>query len=110
MPEDEFHGKADTLLETLHEMMDMIVEEEDIPDSDVEFGQGVLTLRLGPYGTYVYNKQTPNRQIWMSSPVSGPVRYDFVDGKWIYRRDEHELMDRLTSELSELLGKDVGNA
>ncbi len=38
MPEDDFHGKADTLLETLHEMMDTIVEEEDIPDSDVEFG------------------------------------------------------------------------
>ena len=31
--------------------------------------QGVLTARLGPYGTYVYNKQTPNRQIWLSSPV-----------------------------------------
>ena len=23
------------------------------------------------------NKQTPNRQIWLSSPVSGPKRYDW---------------------------------
>lgn len=29
----------------------------------------VLTLKLGTLGTYVVNKQTPNRQIWMSSPV-----------------------------------------
>ena len=31
--------------------------------------QGVLTLRLGDKGTYVINKQTPNRQIWFSSPI-----------------------------------------
>ena len=29
----------------------------------------VLTLKLGCLGTYVLNKQTPNRQIWLSSPV-----------------------------------------
>lgn len=31
--------------------------------------QGVMTIKLGSLGTYVINKQTPNRQIWMSSPV-----------------------------------------
>ena len=36
--------------------------------------QGVLTLNLGSHGTYVINKQAPNKQIWMSSPLSGPVR------------------------------------
>jgi frataxin-like iron-binding protein CyaY len=30
---------------------------------------GVLTVRLGRHGTFVINKQTPNRQIWLSSPV-----------------------------------------
>lgn len=34
---------------------------------------GVLTVRMGPKGTYVINKQTPARQIWLSSPV----RYGF---------------------------------
>ena len=31
--------------------------------------QGVLTVKLGKLGTFVMNKQTPNRQIWLSSPV-----------------------------------------
>lgn len=32
-------------------------------------------------GVYVLNLQTPNRQIWVSSPVSGPARYGWaVDG------------------------------
>lgn len=31
---------------------------------------GVLTLSLGiSKGTYVLNKQAPNRQLWLSSPV-----------------------------------------
>ena len=36
------------------------------------------------------NKQTPNEQIWWSSPLSGPRRYEFEsDGgknKWIWTR------------------------
>jgi frataxin-like iron-binding protein CyaY len=29
----------------------------------------MLFYRLGDHGTYVINKQTPNRQIWLSSPT-----------------------------------------
>uniref|UniRef100_A0A914RUA2 Frataxin n=1 Tax=Parascaris equorum TaxID=6256 RepID=A0A914RUA2_PAREQ len=36
---------------------------------------GVITAKVGrDKGTYVINKQTPNRQIWLSSPISGPKR------------------------------------
>lgn len=31
---------------------------------------GVLTVKVGgEHGTYVINKQTPNKQIWLSSPT-----------------------------------------
>lgn len=30
---------------------------------------GVLNLALGDKGTYVVNKQPPNKQIWLSSPI-----------------------------------------
>jgi frataxin-like iron-binding protein CyaY len=34
------------------------------------YQSGVLTLAMGPgKGTYVLNKQAPNRQLWLSSPV-----------------------------------------
>jgi len=71
-----------------------------------------LTLIFPPNGTYVLNKQPPNKQIWLSSPVSGPKRYDWVatqeskgagdvgSGDWIYLRDG--------SRLRELLGEEVG--
>ncbi len=37
-------------------------------DHQLRDQSGVLTLRLGPRGTYVINKQPPNKQIWLSSP------------------------------------------
>ena len=44
----------------------------------MEYSAGVLTLVVEGVGTYVLNKQPPNKQIWLSSPVSGPKRYDWV--------------------------------
>ncbi len=49
------------------------------PDYYYLFPQaGVLNLDFPPAGTYVFNKQPPNKQIWLSSPISGPKRYDYV--------------------------------
>lgn len=73
---------------------------------------GVLTVTFPDSGTYVINKQPPNKQIWLSSPVSGPKRYDWVvvgdsqndkegtaAGAWIYTRDGSSLDDVFLKEL-----------
>lgn len=107
LPEPYYHKIVDHTLDDLLERLEYFVEELDYLDADVEYSQGVLTLRLGDLGTYVINKQTPNRQIWMSSPVSGPVRYDWGFGKWVYHRDGHDLHTRLRHELKQLTGQDL---
>ena len=38
--------------------------------------QGVLTLTLAGKGTYVLNKQAPNQQIWLSSPIRCGTVYE----------------------------------
>lgn len=50
------------------------------------------------------NKQTPNKQIWLSSPTSGPKRYDFIENTWIYKHDGVSMFELLNKELPELLG------
>ena len=74
---------------------------------------GVLNIYLGSKeGTYVINKQTPNQQIWLSSPVSGPARFDFcADRKaWIYSHTGESLHEILNREIGEKLLKDGMNA
>lgn len=107
MPEVQYHQLADHLLEDLLERLEEFLEAVDLDESDIEYSQGVLTIRLGKLGTYVINKQTPNRQIWMSSPVSGPVRYDYDKGMWVYLRDGHKMYERIEKEMEQLTGVKV---
>ncbi|RZF35837.1 hypothetical protein LSTR_LSTR008943 [Laodelphax striatellus] len=102
--------------ETL-ESLCMYFEElmENLPQlkgSDVVFGDGVLTVQFGEqHGTYVINRQSPNLQIWLSSPTSGPKRYDFLPSKqsWIYKHDNRSLHQLLQEEIAEIVGDNVVN-
>jgi frataxin len=58
-------------------------------------------------GIYVINKQTPNKEIWLSSPFSGPKRYSIIGGKWVYPQDGVSLHDLLSQELSRALSTDI---
>lgn len=68
-----------------------------------------MTLKLGDKGTYVVNKQPPNKQLWLSSPTSGPKRYDFDSEHqvWFYGRDHHSLKYLLDTEITKAIGIDI---
>ncbi|KAL5222017.1 hypothetical protein ABZP36_026730 [Zizania latifolia] len=109
LPENEYHKLAD---ETIHSLLGKLEEYGDslqMDGFDIDYGNQVLTLRLGELGTYVVNKQTPNRQIWLSSPVSGPSRFDWDASTkdWIYRRTGANLVLLLQKEIGELCGTPV---
>ncbi|CAK9820585.1 Frataxin homolog, mitochondrial [Anthophora plagiata] len=101
----QFEKVSDDTLDSLCEYFDELVEEAvHLLDADVSYGDGVLTIKFGnPYGTYVINRQTPNKQIWLSSPKSGPKRYDFIDGKWIYKHDGKTLHELLNDEIPPII-------
>lgn len=107
--EGEFHRLADSTIHGLQEKLEEYGDELQIDGFDVDYGNEVLTLRLGDLGTYVLNKQTPNRQIWLSSPVSGPSRFDWdqTSQAWIYRRNKANLLGLLETELAQLCGERI---
>ncbi|KAM3395442.1 frataxin, mitochondrial isoform X1 [Capsicum galapagoense] len=109
LQEDEYHRLANA---TIHDLLDKLEEygdSVDIDGFDVDYGNEVLTLKFGSLGTYVINKQTPNRQIWMSSPVSGPSRFDWDQNcqGWIYRRTKANLQKVLEDEIEKLCGSAI---
>jgi len=103
--EADFHDGADYSLETIQDTLESYLEDNDIesilqssssttePDENLEpeinLASGVLNIKLPPYGTWVINKQTPNRQLWWSSPISGPRRYDWDEdvGRWVFMKE-----------------------
>ncbi|ODH45440.1 iron donor protein CyaY [Paracoccidioides brasiliensis] len=90
--------------------------QEDGSDVEAEYSAGVINITVPNSGVYVLNKQPPNKQIWLSSPLSGPKRYDwvvqgdhmdekegtreFIKGQWIYLRDGSNLTTLLNEELN----------
>ena len=106
---ETYHALSDTYVSHLLTYLEDLAENN--PSIDVEYSSGVLTLTYPPHGTYVLNKQPPNKQIWLSSPVSGPKRYDWVadqggqehgkgkKGRWVYLRDGSALDELLEREL-----------
>ncbi|WVQ77534.1 iron donor protein CyaY [Cryptococcus sp. DSM 104548] len=113
--QDLYDEVADRDMETLHENLEIFCEQFGKDDWEVEYSSGVLNLTLPPYGTYVLNKQPPNLQIWLSSPLSGPNRFEFQpasleeeeegvwEGVWVSCRDGERLGGILEKELKGIL-------
>uniref|UniRef100_A0AC34RCM9 Ferroxidase n=1 Tax=Panagrolaimus sp. JU765 TaxID=591449 RepID=A0AC34RCM9_9BILA len=87
--QNDYERVAEETLEHLYDYLDQLPDRiQTESEYDVSYSMGVLTAKVSnAVGTYVINKQSPNRQIWLSSPFSGPKRYDFMENKWIYRHD-----------------------
>ncbi|GAQ38080.1 mitochondrial chaperone Frataxin [Aspergillus tubingensis] len=117
----QYHDHAEHYLDVLQYEIEKVQEEGS--DIEAEYSAGVMNISVPGVGTYVLNKQPPNKQIWLSSPISGPKRYDwvvegdqmhekqesrpFINGQWIYLRDGSNLTDLLNHELTLNLPKDV---
>merc|ERR1712232_1246413 len=109
----EYHVTADETLDDLLDSLEEIVDPLP-PPADVKLDTGVLTLTLPARRTqmtWVVNKQAPSRQLWWSSPLSGPNRCDFEEGRWAFTRTEEgsfqgwTLEEVLLREIEAVLGK-----
>ncbi|PCH00825.1 Frataxin [Penicillium occitanis (nom. inval.)] len=124
LSDKNYHEVADHYLEVL--LGELERAQEDGSEIEAEYSAGVLNVVVPGVGTYVLNKQPPNHQIWLSSPISGPKRYDwviqgdqmhekqdtreFINGQWIYLRDGSNLTNLLNDELTLQLPEDIYSA
>ncbi|KAM0264677.1 hypothetical protein ACHAQJ_000502 [Trichoderma viride] len=110
LSDEEYHELSNEYLNDLLEKFETL--QDNGAAIDVEYSSGVMTITVGNKGIYVINKQPPNKQIWLSSPISGPKRYDFCVasegqgdkegtalGTWIYARDGSTLDDLVLKEI-----------
>ena len=126
LSEKHYHLIADDTFDALmDEFLGEVEDHDDLDDVDINYSQGVMAIKLGPpHGTWVINKQTPNRQIWWSSPISGPMRYELsgdVDvqeaideqdpivlvSRWKNTKDGSDLLHRLRDELKSVINIDI---
>ncbi|VEU20046.1 DEKNAAC100410 [Brettanomyces naardenensis] len=103
LKQDEYRHLADGTLELISTDVEDFFEDKNILDADVENSAGIVSINTTE-GTYVINKQPPNKQLWLSSPLSGPKRFDYLNGQWTCLRNKERLFDILQSEMNEIYG------
>ena len=105
----QYDQLAEHTLQSLTDQFDLLPTIAQCSQQyDVNYADGVLTIVVSDdVGTFVINKQAPNRQIWLSSPISGPKRFDLVKGRWIYSHNNSCLHDLLHVEFSDIFKCEV---
>ena len=97
--------------ETLRRLTEEI--EDQLADHlEVDLEGGILHIELESGGKYVINKHGPNREIWLSSPISGAWHFAKDDNVgWRSTRAvegaHNKLHDILTAELSAATGQQL---
>jgi len=106
MDEAGYHAITDLILDRLMEGLEAAEDAREDLEADSS-GDGVINVKIEGKGQWVINKQTPSRQIWLSSPITGPMHYRRVevganDGSfqgWVCTKDEHRFVDRVREQL-----------
>ncbi|CAO1616912.1 unnamed protein product [Jaminaea pallidilutea] len=106
LSQQEYSQLTDRVFDSLVGQLETMLDEMDDQSWEVEYSQGVMTLKAPPTGTYVINKQPPNKQIWLSSPISGPKRFDYTSPSKVWTC----VKEGQTTRLHELLNEELSQA
>ena len=103
LPLAQYHKVSEKYLMYLMDQLDTL--GESIDDFNCDYSSGILNFNVRHH-KYVLNKQPPNKQIWWSSPISGPLRFDF-DGKVWFNKHNQLISDLLQKEWNEMTKQNV---
>ncbi|HJK86766.1 MAG TPA: iron donor protein CyaY [Candidatus Megaira endosymbiont of Nemacystus decipiens] len=88
-------------IELANEVISKIADKTEEMDTDCNFdidlNNSILSIS-GSVGTYVINVQSAANEIWLSSPISGPFHFGYINGQWVSSRGDN-LFDILNKEL-----------
>jgi frataxin len=104
----------DRYLEETHKIFEHIFEKIDTLDLDlldnIDLTEGVLNIKFKSNQSYVLNIQRPNLQIWLSSPISGPQRFEYDQDKdiWFNIRNSKNLLNILNEEFNKIIKDNNG--
>ncbi len=87
---------------TILHISDLIEDADCDGCIDIEYNEGVLTC-VTEKGTYIINKNSAVKEIWLSSPISGAHHFRYIDEHWI-NKDENDLYEVIADEFERITG------
>jgi len=111
---EQFEYESESFLETLQNLLES--SRFDPLQLDITLSDGVLNVSSRTKGTWVLNRHGPTRQLWLSSPLSGPAKFNWHEDEvgerigdgWKGERDlTRELKKQLVEEWKEAFGMEI---
>ena len=103
LSETSFVTIAEPTINRLCVMVETL-DEDDI--LEIEQSSGMLSIETPSGKTFVINRQIPTRQIWLSSPLSGGLRFDYDEDEKIWALSDGRRLDTLLKADLETLMED----
>ncbi len=102
-----FAALADTMLNRLALSIEAYDEDAQL---EIEFLNGMITVEFPSGRQFVINRHGPSRQIWLSSPLSGGLHFDYDEQQkaWVLA-DGRRLDTLLQAEIETLLATEEHN-
>nr|ABW91182.1 mitochondrial frataxin [Nosema bombycis] len=86
----------------IEKAISLISDKFDPFHGDFSEDSGTLSINLKGIGEYLFNKQPSTHQLWGSSPLTGPCRFDLVEDKWIHTRKKIDLEKYINEEINKI--------
>ena len=102
MTDNEYHQRVDAILLRVEESIDTI-EQVDL---DYEFSSGILTIDFPNQTKLIFNKQTPNQQIWLATKYDGH-HFDWTGSQWIDNRTGKEFWQLISEAATRQAGVEI---
>ena len=77
LDEARFHAMAAATLMHISDQLEQAYDDEYLDELDYDEGAGVLTITTAKGATFIVSKHGISRQIWLASPISGGLHFDF---------------------------------
>ena len=77
LDETHFHAITNATLMHINDQLEQAYDQGDLEELDYDEGAGILTIITPDDVTFVLSRHEPSRQLWLASPLSGGLHFDY---------------------------------
>jgi iron donor protein CyaY len=78
LDEAHFYAITAATMMHIHDQLEQAFDRGDLEELDYDEGSGLLTIITQDETTFIVSRHGPSRQLWLASPVSGGLHFDYV--------------------------------
>lgn len=77
LDETLFTAISGATLMHFNDQLEQAYDQGDLEELDYDEGAGILTIITPDDATFIVNRHGPSRQLWLASPLSGGLHFDY---------------------------------